>query len=412
MSNTRNMETWPQHPFKLSRDELVIAGHPVHQIAKDIGSTPFYVYDSSVIEAAIQGIRSSMPVQIKVYYAVKANPMPDLLSHMKDQVDGFDIASAGELSALLQAGADPSTISFAGPGKTDAELLAAVNAGIMINVESENECRRIEQIGQQTGHRPDICLRINPNFSLKASGMKMGGGPQQFGVDEEQAPGLLKKIGHMDLSFNGLHIYTGSQNLHAAHIINGQNAIFQLAESLAQHCPEEIRSFNIGGGFGIPYFTQDRALDIDAVGRNLSQLIDQYSEQLGHPEIIIELGRYLVGEAGVYVTRVVDKKVSRGEIFLITDGGMHHHLAASGNLGQFIRKNFPIVNPGHVLTGERETVNITGPLCTPLDLLGHRVELAKTEVGDLIAILQSGAYGLTASPIQFLSHQPPGELFL
>jgi len=412
MNRTSSIGEWPYQPFALADDELIIAGRPISQIAEDLGSTPFYVYDGNVIDKAVQHVRSAMPDQIKLYYAVKANPMPDVLSYIKDRVDGFDIASSGELKTLLQVNANTSNISFAGPGKTDAELAAAIQSNVTISIESRNELARVAIIGEKTAHLPNVCMRINPNFTLKASGMKMAGGPQQFGVDEEQAPEILKDVGAMDLNFLGFHIYTGSQNLHADQIIRTQDAIFALAVDLSEFCQDPIRLLNIGGGFGIPYFSRDTVLDLDSVGDNLGKQMEQVQERLGRLDVILELGRYLVGEAGVYITRVIDKKVSRGQIFLITDGGMNHHLAASGNLGQVIRKNFPIVNALHVTEGLRETVNITGPLCTPLDLLGHQVEIAETQVGDLIAIMQSGAYGYSASPLTFLSHQPPMELLL
>jgi diaminopimelate decarboxylase len=242
--------------------------------------------------------------------------------------------------------------------------------------------------------------------------MKMGGGPKQFGVDAEQVPELLREIGALGLQFEGLHIYTGSQNLHAEAICEAQRKSVELALSLARDAPAPMRVLNIGGGFGIPYFPGEQALDVAQVGRNLRQLAAQAAAGLPGAQLTVELGRYLVGEAGIYVCRVLDRKVSRGRVFLVCDGGLHHHLAASGNFGQVLRKNYPVVVGNRVRGARRELASVVGPLCTPLDLLADRMELAQAEPGDLIVVFQSGAYGLTASPVGFLSHPPPAEVLV
>jgi diaminopimelate decarboxylase len=306
----------------------------------------------------------------------------------------------------------PDAISFAGPGKTDAELAKAVAARIVINLESEREMERVAALGRERKERPRVAVRVNPDFELKSSGMKMGGGPKQFGVDAERVPAMLKQIGHLDLDFQGFHIFSGSQNLRDDAITEAQEKTIELTLKLAEHAPAPVRVLNIGGGFGIPYFPGERPLDIAAVGRNLAPLLGRTNQRLPQARVVIELGRYLVGEAGIYVCRVIDRKISRGHVFLITDGGLHHHLAASGNFGQVIRKNYPVVVGNRVVGSEREVVSVVGPLCTPLDLLADSMELAKAEVGDLIVICQSGAYGLTASPTAFLSHPAPVEVLV
>jgi diaminopimelate decarboxylase len=303
-------------------------------------------------------------------------------------------------------------ISFAGPGKTESELLQAVAAGVIVNVESEREVDAIARFGVMMGLEPQFAVRINPDFELKSSGMKMGGGPKQFGIDAEKVPDLLERAQRLPVRFVGFHIFSGSQNLRAEAIIEAQRKSVQLASRLAAAAPDAVRLLNIGGGFGIPYFPGDKPLDIEPIGRNLEQLVDEARTMLPQAQLVIELGRYLVGEAGIYVCRVIDRKVSRGEVFLITDGGLHHHLAASGNFGQVIRKNYPVVIANKVEGKEREIASVVGPLCTPLDLLADRMELARAEVGDLVAVLQSGAYGLTASPLGFLSHPSPLEVLV
>ena len=240
----------------------------------------------------------------------------------------------------------------------------------------------------------------------------MGGGPKQFGVDAERVPAMLRRMGQLGLDFQGFHIFSGSQNLRAGAIAEAQRKTIELALRLADHTPAPARTLNIGGGFGIPYFPGEQPLDIAAVGANLAELLPQVRQRLPQAQVVVELGRYLVGEAGIYACRVVDRKISRGHVFLVTDGGLHHHLAASGNFGQVIRKNFPVAVGNKVVGAEREIASVVGPLCTPLDLLADNMEMAKADVGDLIVVLQSGAYGLTASPTGFLSHPPPAEVLV
>jgi diaminopimelate decarboxylase len=338
--------------------------------------------------------------------------MPALVCHLAGLVDGLDVASGGELRVALDSGMPAQEISFAGPGKTERELAQAVSAGILINLESFREARLAADTAARSSRAARVAVRVNPDFELKSSGMKMGGGPKQFGVDAEQVPELLREIGALGLQFEGLHIYTGSQNLHAEAICEAQRKSVELALSLARDAPAPMRVLNIGGGFGIPYFPGEQALDVAQVGRNLRQLAAQAAAGLPGAQLIVELGRYLVGEAGIYVCKVLDRKVSRGRVFLVCDGGLHHHLAASGNFGQVLRKNYPVVVGNRVRGARRELASVVGPLCTPLDLLADRMELAQAEPGDLIVVFQSGAYGLTASPVGFLGHPLPMEVLV
>jgi diaminopimelate decarboxylase len=357
-------------------------------------------------------LRKHLPPEVHLHYAIKANPMPEVVRHLAALVDGLDVASAGELRIALASGMNPLAISFAGPGKTDAELAEATAAGICINLESEREMERVSVLSRSHNVRPRVAVRVNPDFELKSSGMKMGGGPKQFGVDVECVPSMLGRIGQLDLDFQGFHIFSGSQNLRAEAIAEAQQKTIELALKLAEHAPSPVRLLNIGGGFGIPYFPGERPLDIATVGANLARVIDGMMRRLPQATVVIELGRYLVGEAGIYVCRIIDRKISRGQVFLITDGGLHHHLAASGNFGQVIRKNYPVVVGNRVVGSKREVASVVGPLCTPLDLLADNMEMATADVGDLIVVFQSGAYGLTASPTAFLSHPAPMEVLV
>lgn len=396
--------------FPVCEDELLVGGLKLTQLAARVGRTPFYAYDRSLIAARVAQLRAALPPSISLHYAVKANPMPALVAHVARLVDGLDVASVGELRVALDAGMAAGEISFAGPGKQAAELEAAVAARVLINVESMREIRLLEGISNRLGLPARVAVRVNPDFELKSSGMKMGGGPKQFGIDAELVPQALADIGRCGLAFEGFHIFSGSQNLRAAAICEAQVKAYELALRLSAHAPAEVKVLNLGGGFGIPYFPGETPLDLRPVGENLMQICERARRDLTGAELVIELGRYVVGEAGVYVCRVIDRKLSRGELFLVTDGGLHHHLAASGNFGQVIRKNYPLCHGARVFGGPRETASVVGPLCTPLDLLGERVELGRAIEGDLIVILQSGAYGYSASPHGFLSHPPPLEV--
>lgn len=391
---------------------LQIGGVSLTRLAERVDRTPFYVYDRALITARVQSLREHLPKDIRLYYAIKANPMPAVVQHLASLVDGFDIASAGELKIALDTSMPASEISFAGPGKTLSELQGAIEAGVVISVESEQELRNVAELSEVLRLRARVAIRINPDFELRSSGMKMSGGAKPFGIDAERVPDVLAEMRGLDIDFMGLHIFAGSQNLRADAIIEAQEKTFELALRLATHCPGPIRKLNIGGGFGIPYFPGEEPLDLIPIGRRLNELLPEVKKQLPEAEIIIELGRYLVGEAGIYVCKVLDRKISRGQVFLVTDGGLHHHLAASGNFGQVIRKNYPVAVGNRMDMAEREAVSVVGRLCTPLDILADKAELPRAEPGDLIVIFQSGAYGLTASPVGFLSHEPPAEVIV
>lgn len=403
----------PQHApmtgWPVADDTLMVGGMPLTQLAQRVGRTPFYAYDRRLMEARVALLRTHLSPAIKLHYAIKANPMPALVCFMARLVDGLDVASGGELRVALDSGIKPREVSFAGPGKTAAELTQAVAAGVLVNVESTRELQALAHAAHEIGRPARVAVRVNPDFELKSSGMKMSGGPKQFGIDAEWVPQVLAEIGRLGLAFEGFHIFSGSQNLSAEAICEAQQKSVELALRLSEAAPAPVRVLNIGGGFGIPYFPGEQPLDLAPVGENLCNLAKHIQSRLPQASLVIELGRYLVGEAGIYVCRVVERKMSRGQVFLITDGGMHHHLAASGNFGQIIRKNYPVVIGNRMGSTTREQASVVGPLCTPLDLLADRMDLAEAHEGDLVVVFQSGAYGLTASPTSFLSHPAPTE---
>jgi diaminopimelate decarboxylase len=388
---------------------LAVGGVDVALLAARVGSTPFFAYDRALVTGRVAAVRAALPPSVHLSYAVKANPMPALVQHLGGLVDGFDVASATEMRHALDTPMPAARIGFAGPGKATAELTRAIAAGVTVELESAAEVRRAQEISSSLGIPARVAVRVNPDFAVRGSGMRLGGGPQQFGIDSEQVPSVLARLG--DLDFQGFHVFAGSQNLDAESICLAQRKTVELVLELADSAPSPVRYVNLGGGFGIPYSARDKPLDLAPIGDNLAALVDVLGPRLPRARVVVELGRYLVGEAGVYVTRVVDRKVSRGTTFLVVDGGMHHQLAASGNLGQVIRRNYPIAVAGGA-GRPVEKATVVGCLCTPLDLLGDDVELPRADVGDLVAVFQAGAYGLTASPTGFLSHPAPVEVLV
>ena len=398
--------------FPLCDGELAVGGMPLSRLVERAGQTPFYAYGRALLQERVTMLREALPSAIKLHYAMKANPMPALVGFMAGLVDGIDVASAGELKVALDAGADPQDVSFAGPGKRESELRQAAAARVLINLESMREVHLLASISAELGVPARVAVRVNPDFELKGSGMKMGGGPKQFGVDVEQMPELLAAIGSAGLAFEGFHLFAGSQNLRAESICEAQLKSYDLALRLAEAAPAPVRFLNLGGGFGIPYFPGEQRLDLQPIGDNLERLAARAQREMPQASLVIELGRYLVGEAGIYVTRVIDRKVSRGQVFLVTDGGLNHHLSASGNFGQVIRKNYPVTIGNRAGSTEREVASVVGPLCTPLDLLADRMDLPVAQVGDLVVVFQSGAYGASASPQAFLGHAPCIEVLV
>lgn len=394
----------PMNQFLVNDGELVVGGERLSMLAARVGQTPFYAYDRTLMCTRVATLRAVLPKQVKLHYAMKANPMPAVVGLMTGLVDGIDVASAGEMKVALDAGANPCEVSFAGPGKRDSELRQAVASRVLINIESFREVAVLEAISIELGLPARVAVRVNPDFELKGSGMKMGGGPKPFGVDVEQMPELLANIGRAGLAFEGFHLFAGSQNLRSESICDAQQKAYELALRLAQLAPLPVRFLNLGGGFGIPYFPGDQPLDLAPIGDNLARLVQRAQTELPQASLVIELGRFLVGEAGVYVTRIVDRKISRGQVYLVTDGGLHHHLAASGNFGQVVRKNYPVTIGNQLDSQNVETASVVGPLCTPLDLLADRMTLPVAQVGDMVVVFQSGAYGASASPQGFLGH--------
>lgn len=391
---------------------LSIDGQKVTDLVEQAGSTPLFVYSAALLTARADALRAAMPSRMAIHYAVKANPYAPLLKHILGLVDGFDIASGGELAIVQAAGIDPARVSFAGPGKRDGELEAAISAGVTLNLESEGEAARALAIAERLGITPRLAIRVNPDFDLKGSGMKMGGGAKPFGIDAERVPALARQLIAAGAEWRGFHIFAGSQALSADAIIETQRQTLELAARLAEESGAALPKCNLGGGFGIPYFPGDEPVDVKAVGDALGERFAALPDVLRDTAFCIELGRYLVGEAGVYLTRVVDRKESHGEVYLVTDGGLHHQLAASGNFGTVVRRNYPSAIATRFGAPVEEEASVVGCLCTPLDRLADKGGFPRADVGDLVAIFCAGAYGASASPAMFLGQGPAAEMLI
>lgn len=391
---------------------LEIGGKPVSALIEEAGGTPVFVYSAQHIRERVTSLRQAMPERLALHYAIKANSYGPILNLFDGLVEGFDIASGGELEMVLGVGIGAGRVSFAGPGKRDAELDAAVRAGVTLNLESEAEALRALAIGERTGIAPRLAIRVNPDFDLKGSGMKMGGGAKPFGLDAERVPALVRTILNSGAEWRGFHIFAGSQALDPDAIVETQAQTLELAARLARESNAPLPHCNLGGGFGIPYFPGDAPLDIARIGAALHERFAELPDVIAETEFCIELGRYLVGEAGVYLCRVIDRKISHGEVFLVTDGGLHHQLAASGNFGTVVRRNYPVAVATRFGAPADEEASVVGCLCTPLDVLANKAGFPHAEPGDLIAVFCAGAYGASASPATFLGQGPAREMLV
>jgi diaminopimelate decarboxylase len=391
---------------------LAVDGTSVTALVERTGGTPLFVYSAAMLKDRVASLRAAMPERIALHYAIKANSFQPILHLFSKLVDGFDIASGGELSMLKSAGIDPARVSFAGPGKRDDELEAAISAGVTLNLESEGEAARALAIAQRLDRVPRLAIRVNPDFDLKGSGMKMGGGAKPFGIDAIRVPALARSLIAAGADWRGFHIFAGSQALDADAIIDAQAQTLDLAVRLATESGAPLPHCNLGGGFGIPYFPGDVPLDIARIGTALAERFDCLPAELADTQFCLELGRYLVGEAGVYLTRIVDRKQSHGETFLVTDGGLHHQLAASGNFGTVVRRNYPIAIASRFTAPVELEATIVGCLCTPLDRLAEKGGFPEADAGDLVAVFCAGAYGASASPSAFLGQGPAREILV
>jgi len=401
--------------FSVEDGVLRVGGVPVTELAAAHG-TPLYVYDADVMRRRLGMLRAALPARVAVHYSVKANPNPAVIEVFVQAGAGTEIASAAEWQRARAAGCPADRIVFAGPGKGEEELEHVIRAGVgEIHVESDEEIAHLHAIANRVDRMVDVAIRVNPAPSAAGGAMQMGGHPAAFGFDEERLAEVVALVrGASRLRLRGVHMFAGTQILDAEVLVNQWRHAIGIARRVGEMTGSPVDTVDLGGGLGIPYLAHERALDLTAVQALAAPALAALDADacLSTTRFILEPGRFLAGPAGVYLTRVRSVKTSRGATFMVCDGGMNHHLAASGNLGQVIKRDYPMVNASRLGTPASLTAAVVGPLCTPLDTLGRKIELPETRPGDLIAILQSGAYGLSASPVGFLSHPMPAEVLV
>jgi diaminopimelate decarboxylase len=393
-------------------NQLVFAGKTPSDLEHIAGGTPCYIYDRNQIKNNIIALKTLLPKKIKLHYAIKANPMPNLVAHAANYLDGLDVASHQELLTALSTGIEPGKVSIAGPGKTEKSLLAAIISGVVINVESKTELIRIQKIASLHKKQANVAFRINPDFELKGAAMKMSGGPKQFGIDAEVFAETFSMVNEQSINFVGFHIFSGSQNLSVDALLESYRKALELAFVLSEQINVLPKQINIGGGIGVSYHSGQVPVDIKSLCLGLHELLDELATKLVDTELHLELGRFLVANAGMYLCKIVDIKESRGKTFWVCDGGMHHHLANSGNLGQVFRKNYPVFLANCIDSTLTQHVDIVGPLCTPLDIIASNISLPMGEIGGYVAVMLSGAYGASASPQGFLSQGEALEMLI
>jgi diaminopimelate decarboxylase len=401
--------------FPQSGTELVMGGVPVSVLAETYG-TPLFVYDRSVMDAQLDTLRATLPAGFQVYFSIKANPNPSVVEHFLSRGCGLEVASAGEFQTAIQAGCQAKNIVFAGPGKTEAELEYVLSNGIgELHIESLLEATRITSIARRFGLRARIAIRVNPACDAEGGAMRMGGQPAPFGVDEEVLDEVVDAVcASPSLEFRGVHLFVGTQILDADTLVSQYRHGLAIARRAALRVGRPLATLDFGGGWGIPYFAHEQELNLACVSQGLGALFAGLANDplFSGTSFLIEPGRFLTAESGVYIARVNDIKISRGKRFVIVDGGMNHCLGASGNLGQTIKRNYPVALVNRLNSPSAESVDVVGPLCTPLDKLARDVQLPAAEILDLFGIFQSGAYGRSASPLGFLSHPAPPEVWV
>lgn len=404
-----------QH-FSADSGVLVFGKHvTVESIVAKYG-TPLFVYDANVLDNKLAVLRETLPKEFSISYSVKANPCQAILKHFLKGGCGLEIASGGEFFQAKEAGCAAEHIVFAGPGKAEEELEYVLSNGIgEIHAESVLEIDRIAKISERLRLKANVAIRVNPTGEALGGAMRMGGQATPFGVDEETLDHVVHHIEtNPFLEFRGIHLFSGTQILDHTVLVSQYRKGIAIAREIVKKINRPLHTIDFGGGWGIPYFGKEIELDTTQLAEGLEALMTEVrlDETFAGTKFMVEPGRFLVGEAGIYIAKITDIKVSRGKKFLIVDGGMHHHLAASGNFGQVIKKNFPVCILNKLAQHPEETIDVVGPLCTPLDVLARQVQFPQANVGDLVGVLQSGAYGRTSSPLQFLGHCSPPEVLV
>ncbi|MFF1767851.1 diaminopimelate decarboxylase [Streptomyces sp. NPDC058249] len=390
-----------------------VQGNSMADLAEKYG-TPLFVYDADVLADTYRTLRGLLPAGADIFYSLKANPNISVCALLNSFGTGAEVSSYAELATALRAGVDPGDIIFLGPGKDERELTACVEADIhAIVCESLDELDLLDSLLAAAG-RDDfsVLLRVNPAFGSKGSGLAMGGKPRQFGIDEAELRGSKHRLAALrNVRVKGVHAYMGTRFLNHEDVVENTRRILATAEDLAGQLGFPLETVDFGGGLGVAYFENEEDLDLDALGAGLAEVITPFSARNPDCRMIMELGRFLTATAGTYVVRARYVKESMGESFVVADGGTNHHMAAVG-VGSFVKRNFPVRHLENRAAGASRPYSVTGPLCTPNDVVAKKVRLPEVRPGDLLAVERSGAYGPTASPGLFLSHGFPAEVLV
>jgi diaminopimelate decarboxylase len=402
----------PHHFGASESGQLLIGGYPAEELVEEAGGTPLFVYDNNIVGSQVARFKGAMADGIALHYAVTANPYEPLLEFLGRYVDGFRVVSQGELRRLQDAQLAGIPMNFAGPGKLDTELEAAVRVGATISVESEGEASRAIRAAERVGVQPKISVRVTPPFAIEEGRVSLGSRASPFGVDADRVPSLVLGLIEAGVDWRGLHMFAGAQCLDADALAEVHRVTVAHAGEIAEAIGAPIPELNLGSGFDVACRPGDEPLDIDRVAVALNETLCNAPPLLATTRFSIELGRWLVGEAGVYLTRVLDRTESCGKTFLTTDGGGHHLIGATGSLGERGLANFPIAVAKRFDSPPEEEVTVTGCLCTPFDVLGDDVALPRADVGDLIAVFCAGAYGFSASPQSWESRPLAREMLV
>ncbi len=401
-----------------ARNEILRAGRFGGLAPEDLAErfgTPFYVYDFDVIERQVAALRNALPSVVELAYAVKANPALAVVAHLGRLGLGADVSSGGELETVRRAGIGPDLVVMTGPGKRDDELRAAVAAGIRaVTVESPGELARLEAIAAESGRRQPVLLRaaVSENARLERVRLVGDDGAGKFGMDAADLTAAARTaVASPHLELLGLHAFGASNVLDAGALVEHVAATVQAARRLALAAGTTLRLVDAGGGLGIPYEPHEESLDLVKLGAGLAAIVQTWAADplLAEARLLLEPGRFLVGPAGAYVARVVDRKTVDGAAVAILDGGVHHVLRPA-LVGQEHRIRALGGRSEAVGSGRVVPVTIAGPLCSGLDVFSQAAIMTPPDVGDLVAILDVGAYGFTESMPLFLSHPIPAEV--
>ena len=389
-----------------------VQGIPYDSLAAEFG-TPLYVYDSAVLAEQYGRLRSALVPELEFFFSLKANPNISICARLHALGARAEVSSMTELVTARRAGVPARDIIFLGPGKNTAELAACLDEGVYAIVcESSGELRAIDDLARARGTAAPVALRVNPAFAVRGSGLTMGGRPRQFGIDEQELfdrPDLARS--HTAVRLMGVHAYLGTRILDENLISENSRRILALAQRLSERLGFPLDMVDVGGGLGVAYFDGEADIDADRLASRLNPVVAAFRAVRPRTRLIMELGRFLTAPAGTYVARVRYVKTSMGQRFAVTDGGTHHHMAATG-VGSFVMRNFPIRLLSRPSQGPAGPWQISGPLCTPNDILGKNVQMPPLRPGDLVGVLRSGAYGPTASPGYFLGHGFPAEVLV